>query len=102
MSCPACTGSGESVFVTPRSARRLTAVVAEAELLVRSVSWPPLVTLAVLVIAAVVAGATCATRVKIVVPAAPVARLDFVQLTVPFDPTGGVVQVQPAAPAPEI
>src|SRR5260221_14355124 len=104
MSCPAGTGSGASVFVTAMSERRLTVVVAVAELLERSVSWPALATVAVfeIVAASAVPAATRTTRVNVVVPPAPMARLGWMQLTVPFVPTVGLVQVHPADPAPPI
>src|SRR5260221_14607929 len=103
MSCPAGTGSGASVFVTAMSERRLTVVVAVAELLVRSLSWPALATVAVFEIVApsAVPAATRTTTVNVVVPPAPMARLGCVQLTVPFVPTAGLVHVHPAAPAPQ-
>ena len=82
-----------------RSASARTVVVAVAVLLRRLGSEVVEVTVAVLeiVVPSGVLGLTWTTMVNVAV--APLARDEVVQLTVPFVPTGGVVQDQPAGAA---
>jgi hypothetical protein len=77
---PTKTGSGESLFVTPRSVRVFTVVLVEAVLFpeFRSVWLPAILALFVIVPAAV--GVT----VIVIVTDAPLARLPRLQVTVPL------------------
>ena len=94
MLLPAATGSGASVFVIERSADAPTVVVAVALLLpgVASVVLDEIVAVFDSTVPLAVDGATFTTSVN---AALPVAKLAFVQLTVPPAPTAGVVQLQP-------
>ncbi len=101
MFCPAVTGSGESVFVTIRSARVFTVVVAVAALSVASGSVVLLETFAVLEIDAPFAALVFTLTTSVNVPDAFAARLAFEQEIVPVAPTAGVVQLKPAGLASE-
>jgi hypothetical protein len=95
---PVETGSGESDFVTRRSAPRplLTVVIAVAELLpVLGSSGELAVAVFVMTVAFGVAALTFTTRV--IVTLEPLARVGPEQFTAPVPPTTGVVgHVQPA------
>src|SRR2546422_2453722 len=94
MSVPDVASAG-ALLVIARSAAR-TVVVAMAVLLRRLGSEVVEVTVAVLeiVVPSGVLGLTWTTMVKVGV--APLAEAGVVQLTVPVEPTAGVVQIQPA------
>ena len=93
---PAITGSGESTFVTDKSAEPAPTVVAAVALLlpgVGSVVADDNVAVLLSTVPALTPAPTCATRVN---AALPMANDAFVQLTAPAAPTAGVVQLQPA------
>lgn len=92
-------GSGVSVLVMARSAIGFTVVVAVCELLAALGSLVVELTVAVLLMEAAAPADGVTTSVN--VADAPLARLGFVQVTVPFAPTAGVVHVQPAGGASE-
>src|SRR5438477_254535 len=79
-----------------RSASARTVVVVAAELLARFGSTVAELTVAVLemIVPSGVVGLTWTASVKVAV--APLASDGLVHVTVPVDPTAGVVQVQPA------
>jgi hypothetical protein len=93
---PAVTGSGESLTLVERSADVVTEVVLVALSLALFGSVTSFEALAVFesVDPFARSAATCTTSVKLAL--APPARLDPVQLTLPPDPTDGVVQEKPA------
>jgi hypothetical protein len=91
------TEPAEPVFVTIKSAEELTVVDAVAELLPGVGSGAVEVTLAVFEIIAAAVGVTTSVNTA----DAPLARLGFVHVTVPFAPTAGVVHVQPTGDASE-
>jgi hypothetical protein len=86
-------------LVTERSATAFTVVVAVCELLAALESLVVAETVAVLLIDAAAAAVGVTTSVN--TADAPLATLGFVQFTVPFAPTAGVVQVHPAGAASE-
>src|SRR5688572_1049728 len=87
------TGSGESVFVTERSASAMTAVVSVSLSLARLGSVVAETTMTVLLIVAPAGVAASMLTTKSKVAPAPAARVALVALTVPVPPTGGVVSV---------
>src|SRR5690348_7620845 len=89
------TGSGESVFVTAKSACAITVVVAVAELLPGVGSVVAVVAVAVLVsiVLCGVLALTLTTMVKTAV--SPAATVAFVNVTVPVPPTAGALVDQP-------
>lgn len=92
---PACTGSGESVTVTDRSADAATVVVAVALLFPALLS--PVVEVTVAVFESTVPLATAAPTLTVSVNTElPTAKLACVQETVPPRPTVGVAHDQPA------
>jgi hypothetical protein len=92
---PAITGSGESVFVTARSADVCTVVVAVAVLLADDASPAALAATAVLVIVDPfgVLAATFTTIVNTAV--SPAATVALENTTLPVPPTAGAVVLQP-------
>src|SRR5687768_11694202 len=101
MLLPGVTGSGESVFVTERSAVPVPTVVVSVSPLFAGVgSVVAEVTLAVLV--RIVPPATDAPTLTVSVKAAfPMAMLALVHVIVPVPPTAGVTHDQPAGDASE-
>jgi hypothetical protein len=95
MLAPRATGSGESVFVTDRSAEAETVVVSVSELLLGSSSGVADAAVATLlmVVPGAVPGFTFTTSVK-AAPDTP--NEGLVAVTVPVPPTAGVVAVHPA------
>jgi hypothetical protein len=92
---PGVTGSGESVFVTERSAAPVPTVVVSV-----SLSLPlfgsGVVDVIVAVLLRIVPPATDAFTLTVNVKTAlPMVMFGFVHVIVPIPPTGGVVQVQP-------
>ena len=95
MLLPAVTGSGESVFVTERSADWPTTVVVAVALLFAGVgSVVDALTVAVLemTVPFAVAAFTATTSVNVELPGL---KLAIVQEIAPVAPTAGVVQLQP-------
>ncbi len=90
MFCPALTGSGESVFVTARSERVCTAVVAVPVLLVLSGSVVVLDATALFVTTKAFAALALTLTTNVNAAFAPAANVGLVDVTVPVPPTAGV------------
>src|SRR5215470_14934172 len=98
---PAATGSGESLFVTARSACVITPVVAVAVLLAVFGSFVALAAVAVLVMVAPLATLLLSLTTMVKVAVSALATVALEKTTLPVPPTGGVVAVQPAGAVAE-
>ena len=95
----ACKAALTTSGVMARSATGFTVVVAVCELLAALESLVVAETVAVLLMEAAAAAEGVTTSVN--TADAPLAKLGFVHVTVPFAPTAGVEHVQPAGAASE-